>query len=115
VASYLESPAALFANRSKSQQAFVNLRLVGVRSSRTACGTEVRLSHDGEEIGMQQLTTGDGYQSSNERLLSFTIPADVDQITIEIDWIGGLKETREVELAGRNLVAVEGQGVYHVR
>ncbi len=115
VASYLESPASLFANRSKSQQAFVNLRLVGVRSSRTACGTEVRLSHDGEEIGMQQLTTGDGYQSSNERLLSFTIPADVDQITIEIDWIGGLKETREVELAGRNLVAVEGQGVYHVR
>jgi len=86
--SHLDTPSALVTNQTQSNGKTIQLQLVGTTSSRDAIGAKVILE-SGTDAWQQQLTAGDGYQSSNERLLSFSAAEFDEEITITISWPSG--------------------------
>ncbi|MBD3675012.1 MAG: VCBS repeat-containing protein [Planctomycetaceae bacterium] len=67
---------------------WLNLRLIATRSSRDAVGTIVTLKLENRSV-QKQLTSGDGYMASNEKLLQFGL-GDSERIQeLVIDWPSG--------------------------
>ncbi len=94
VISHLESPAALLTNRSNRAGHFLAVRLVGVESARDAIGATVtvRLASPADRRNqtlVRQLTAGDGYQSSNQRLLMFGLGQEISVDELQINWPAG--------------------------
>ena len=103
----LDRPPALLNNRSKPLGSFISLRLIGTRSSRDAIGACVTLQADGK-IQYRQLTAGDGYETSNQRELVFSV-GDAEAVQkIEIRWPAGTTQTFEAVRSGGHYVVVEG-------
>lgn len=90
--SHLEEPVALLTNRTKTANQFLALRLRGVVSSRDAVGTTVIVTC-GTLTMTGQVTSGDGYQASNERRLTFGL-GQTDRVDkVEVRWPSGLIQT----------------------
>lgn len=107
VISHLEAPAALLTNTTSQRGHFVAVHLRGTASARDAIGTELRLMV-GDEVLYRQLTAGDGYQASNERMVVFGIEEHKAQTTIEIRWPSGQIETISEIPIDRHVLAIEG-------
>lgn len=90
--SHLEEPVALLTNRTSSANRFLTLRLRGVTSSRDAVGASVTVTC-GTRTMFGQLTSGDGFQASNERQLTFGLNQSdrVDQLSVR--WPSGLVQS----------------------
>lgn len=67
---HLQEPYALLTGQSDRPGNFLQLRLVGGNKHRESIGATVSGEIDGR-LQLQQVTAGDGYQCSNERLLTF--------------------------------------------
>ena len=108
----LESPTAILLNRSQTEGNSLTLRLVGVQSDRNAIGTVARLSGE-NYLQTLQLTGGSGYQASNERMLSFSLPHGAGGLALEITWPSGAIDTYEIPAAqsNRRFTAIENQGI----
>jgi hypothetical protein len=80
---HLDDSETLLTNTTESAGRYLSLRLVGIQSSRDAIGTTVR-ARIGTKTVTRQLTAGDGYQSSNERRLTFGAgqTAQIDELTV---------------------------------
>ncbi len=105
VVSHLQSPYSLLTNNSKLEKRPLAVRLVGTVSSRDAVGSSVTLVQDGVQW-TQQITAGDGYESSNEKQLVFGL-TDSDA-TLEICWPTGKRQTMQLQRSGERLLVVEG-------
>lgn len=92
VVSHLDSPAALVTNLTESCGNSLTIRLTGVNCSRNAIGTNVTVTSDGKSH-TRQLTAGDGYQASNERILVFGVGNSKLATEVTIDWPSGLTQT----------------------
>lgn len=80
--------ASLVCNRSPHPGTYLNVRLHATATSRDAIGSVVELEAGGRRW-RKQLTAGDGYQASNERVLQFGLgPAD-DVRAIRVYWPSG--------------------------
>ncbi len=91
VISNLDVPAALLTNTTEQPGHFLTLRVCGVTSSRDAIGTTIT-AHVGGRRLVRQLTAGDGYLASNERMLSLGLgPATLVE-RVEIRWPSGLRQ-----------------------
>lgn len=88
--SHLQSPYSLLTNVSKLEKRPLAVRLVGTTSSRDAVGSSVTLTQNGKRW-TQQITAGDGYESSNEKQLLFGLSES--EATIEVCWPTGLRQT----------------------
>jgi hypothetical protein len=106
VATNLDSPAALLTNRTPTAGHSICLQLHGVRSNRDAIGTTVRVRVGGREL-MQQLTSGDGYESSNQRQLVFGLGDATSAEVLTIHWPGGATQEFYDVPAGREYLALE--------
>lgn len=108
VISHLDAPAALVTNRTQKVGNFLQLRFVGTESERTPIGTTVTLEAGGR-TWVQQLTAGDGYLASNERLLTFGVDSATQADRIVIRWPAG--STQEFTKVGANqtLLCIEGR------
>lgn len=83
--SNIGDPVSLVTNRSQNTGHFLNFRLHARNSPRDALGARLTLTA-GDKRWTKQLTAGDGFQASNERLIQFGV-AGVTQIDrIEIEW-----------------------------
>jgi tetratricopeptide (TPR) repeat protein len=103
----LDSPASLVTNQTVGAGHFLSIRLVGVESSRDAIGTTVSVKI-GNRRTVRQLTAGDGYQASNQRVLVFGLgeAVAVDEMTIR--WPNSL-EQKFVKVSGDiEYLAIEG-------
>jgi len=69
----------------------VVLRLVGTAGNRDAVGAVVTAT-TGDDVRMQQVTGGGGYQSSRDRRLVFALPTEPSATTITVRWPGGRTE-----------------------
>lgn len=108
VVSHLDAPVALLTNQTFSSGRFLAIRLCGVQSARDPIGCVVRL-RIGEREWVQQLTSGDGFQASNQRQLIFGLGAEHRVDALVVDWPSGLSQTfRELD-ANQELVLVEGK------
>lgn len=79
----VNDPVALVSNQTKSRGHYLRLRLIGVRSERSAWLSEAEVKA-GSGSTRRQLFAGSGYHASNERILHFGLgEADVaDSITV---------------------------------
>lgn len=112
VVSHLTSPAALVTNQTRSPGHYLALRLCGINCARDAIGTVVVLQ-SGDQIWTAQLTAGDGYQASNERVVRFGLGKRQNVNRIEIRWPSGLRQMIESPTIDRELLVVEGhQEIY---
>ncbi|MEZ6137377.1 MAG: FG-GAP-like repeat-containing protein [Pirellulaceae bacterium] len=105
---HLRSNYALLTNTTAAAGRSLRLRLIGTHSNRDAIGAQVTLI-----IGQRQLTSqlsaGDGYQSSNQRLLVFGcgVAEQVDQI--EVRWPSGTISRVYRTPTNSEITLIEGQ------
>lgn len=107
VVSHLDLPSALVENRSERVGSFLTLKLVGTASSRDAIGTSVRVQN-GERVWWQQLTAGDGYQASNERVLHFGGLDPSVPVQLTITWPSGQQAEIPHIACDRTWILIEG-------
>ena len=111
--SHLETPVAVVENQSRNPGHHLIVQLVATESARDAIGTDVTVEA-GDLHRVRQLTAGDGYLASNERILVFGLDDRrmVDRITVR--WPDGRTETFEQLAADQMVKIVEGHGVYRL-
>jgi tetratricopeptide (TPR) repeat protein len=105
--SHLDTTAALVTNTTAAAGHFLAVHLRGRFGSRDAIGTIVSLEA-GDRVLVRQLTAGDGYQASNQRILLFGLGPHHEPVRVHLHWPGG----REVEYPSvavdREVLFVEG-------
>ena len=109
IATDLEGPVLLAVNQTESPFQSLRLRLVGTQSSRDAIGAKVTIVEQSGDERVYQLTAGDGYESSNERVLEICLGAVERVSRVEIRWpSGNVSVTSDVILSG-DWIAIEGK------
>jgi hypothetical protein len=108
----IAAPAALLTNRSSRAGHFVALRLHAVETARDALGTLVTVTTASGQV-RRQLTAGDGYQATNERVLRFGLGQASSLSRIDIEWPSGRVQSIESAPVDALLVVIEGRG-HHV-
>gem|GEM_PF-115740 len=89
IATDLEESQLLAENQTDSRSHSLRFRLIGTRSNRDAIGAKVRVTVDAGDDRYLQVTAGDGYQSSNERILRVGIDDKQEVERVEIRWPSG--------------------------
>jgi hypothetical protein len=91
VVTVLNGPPEIWMNRSNSQNHWIILKLVGVKSNRDGLGTKVKLT---TALGTQynQATTTGSYNSSDDKRVHFGLGSAAVVDTIELTWPSGIKQ-----------------------
>ncbi len=112
VVSNIRQPAAIVTNTSEKPGYFFNVRLHGTRSSRDAIGTIVSVTTANNTL-TKQLTGGDGYMATNERVVQFGLAAQTEVDRLEIIWPSGTRFTADRLPANVTVHIVEGRGAVY--
>lgn len=107
----IATPVALLTNQTEHTGHYVAVQLHAVNTARDAIGTLVTVTTSQGRL-RRQLTAGDGYQVSNERLLWFGLGQATAIERMEIEWPSGLVQTLEGVPVDTFLAVVEGRGHY---
>jgi hypothetical protein len=107
VLSSIAAPVALLTNHTEDAGNFVSVRLSAVSTARDAIGSFVSIQTD-TRLSRKQLTAGDGFQASNERLLTFGIGSDTSVRKLTIEWPSGLRQELPDLPANATINVVEG-------
>src|SRR5690606_7245663 len=113
VVGLLDEPTFLLTNTSPVEdRRWLSLRLVGTISARDAVGTTITAEFE-DSTQTHQLTAGDGYQCSNERVIYLGCgdAPQVDRLTIL--WPSGIRqEMQNVSTTTRSrTILVEGHDI----
>lgn len=105
---HLDAPLAVLANETVTNNHSLTLHLVGVNCERDAIGTQVTIETDAG-TWHKQLTAGDGYQASNQRVVHAGLGQSdvIRQLTVR--WPHGAKQTFVNIPADQEWLAVEGR------
>jgi len=104
----LRSPAALLTNTTAKVGNHLIVRLVSTQSARDSIGTIVEVTAGGKKL-VRQLTAGDGFEASNERLLVFGLGPNKSADSITIRWMSGKVQTLPATTADQEILVVEGR------
>lgn len=111
----LSDPASLVTNETPAAQDSLSVRLVGRKCSRDAFYARVMLSA-GDWSEEQQLTAGNGYQSSSEKKLVFAIPKSDQPIQMQVTWPDQSIQKFSSVQRNADFLAIEGsKQVYFVQ
>ncbi len=105
---HLDRPAAVVTNASPTDNHFVSIRLIGTSIDRDAITTTVTLVSGGR-VQTRQLTAGDGYQASNQRVLLFGVPRGQAVDRLDVRWPSGDVRSFEDVPLDRELLVIEGR------
>ena len=84
-------PAYLFRNDGGNRNHWLNVRLVGTKSNRSAIGAVVRIeSASGKQWNM--VRSGSSYCSQSDLALTFGLGHDIKVAHLEVDWPSGVKQ-----------------------
>lgn len=108
VISHLNSPTALLTNTTAVRGHELSISLRGVACERDAIGTVVTLTA-GDSTLTRQLTAGDGYQASNERILVFGLGDATRATEVQIDWPSGRQQNVDELQADNRYTIIEGR------
>lgn len=109
VATDLEGPVLLGVNQTEPTGKSIRLRFVGTQSSRDAIGTRVIVTVSDGDQRVAQLSAGDGYEASNERVIEIGV-GDVNVIQrIEVQWPSGINSTGTNIATATDWVIIEGR------
>lgn len=106
----MNEPPLLLRNDLRSTNHWLSIKLVGVRSNRSAIGSRVIL-RSGKLSQMQEVTSQTSYYSHNDFRLHFGL-GDKDRVdSIEIRWANGQTETLTDIAVDRFITIKEGGGI----
>jgi hypothetical protein len=106
--SAMNAPMELWWNRTpREQRHWLELRLTGKRSNRSAIGAVVRVRAGGREQ-IRTVSNSVGYASSSDLTVHFGL-GDAARATVEIQWPSGLVQKLGEVVADRRLGVVEGE------
>lgn len=105
---HLDDPAALLVNQTQSANESFSLRLIGTEGERTAVGTKVEL-RCGDQRWVQQVTAGDGYLVSNQRVVRFGLGSVREIDELKIHWNSGSEQSFRNLLPGQHFICVENR------
>jgi len=99
-------PAYLFRNDGGNRNHWLQLKLAGTKSNRSAIGAVVRVTSAG---GTQSQTvhSGSSYCSASDLALTFGLGKDTSASSIEIDWPSGTRQKLANIAANQHLVVKE--------
>ena len=103
----IKETVALVTNTSTATGHFINVRLRATGSSRDAICSRVEVTA-GQQSWKKQLVTGDGYHSSNERILQFGIAAETQVEQLVVFWPSGTQSIISHPPADSTLDITEG-------
>jgi hypothetical protein len=86
--SHLFTPVALLTNTTPAESHFLRVRAIGVTVDRDAVGSVVTVDANGR-TWTKQVTLGNGYESTNERLLTFGLGEFEHIDSVQIRWNSG--------------------------
>ena len=108
IVSNINAPVSVLKNRSTGVGHFLRIKLVSTQLARDASGTFVTVSLPQRDI-VRQLTMGDGYMASNERIVEFGL-GNLDQIEkLTLRWPSGIETTITGPSVDSILTIVEGR------
>lgn len=103
-------PAYLYRNDGANRNNWLCVRLVGVRSNRSALGAVVRLqSASGRQWNM--VRSGSSYCSQSDLALTFGLGQDQLVHTLEVIWPSGVRQQFSNLQPRQHFVITEGQGI----
>jgi tetratricopeptide (TPR) repeat protein len=104
----LLEPSLVLTNTSQSSGKSLQLRLISLKSNRGAICASVTCQA-GKHRQVQQLTAGDGYQCSNEKLITFGIAGTDFADVISISWPSGeIQQFHNIAVPNR-VIVIEGR------
>lgn len=112
VVSHIGDPSALLLNQTPTNNRWIQFQLVGTISEREGIGAKVRVRFADQER-TEWMTSGDGYLSRNESVVSFGLGTNelVDEVLVL--WPSGMQQVLQNVRAGARWLVVEGQMDLH--
>jgi enediyne biosynthesis protein E4 len=106
VVTVLNGPPEIWMNRSDTQNHWIILKLVGVKSNRDGLGTKVRLT---TSLGTQYnaAITAVGYNSASDKRVHFGLGSATIVDSIELTWPSGIKQVLKGIKADQVLTVTE--------
>ncbi len=108
VVTHLDAPAALLENTTQPAGNYFVIKLRGVHSSRDAIGTVVQVETENLQL-TRQLLAGDGFQASNQRVLTFGLGQDDTIRKLTITWPAGQSNEFLNVPANTRWIIIEGK------
>jgi hypothetical protein len=106
VVSSNNGPAWVLMNRTETQNHWITLKLVGVKTNRDGIGARVKISTaTGDQYAT--VTTGGSYQSSSDKRVHFGLGSAAAVARIEISWPSGIHQTLRDVKADQFLTVTE--------
>ncbi len=106
----MNEPPLLLRNDLKSSNNWLSVKLIGVKSNRSAIGSHVTVKI-GEKIQMQEVTAQTSYYSHNDLRLHFGLGANKQIDSIEIRWANGQTEAIKNVVGNQFITIKEGIGI----
>jgi hypothetical protein len=100
----LNEPASLLRNDLKGKDHWIKVKLLGVKSNRSAIGARVLVRYDGKVQG-QEVLGQSGFLSVNDRRLHFGL-GSARTVDLEVRWPSGIKQNFK-DVASNRLVTVD--------
>ncbi|MEZ6090673.1 MAG: FG-GAP-like repeat-containing protein [Pirellulaceae bacterium] len=102
-----DAPASLLTNRTSNSGNSISLRFVGTNANRDGQGVKVE-THVGSQTRYFENSTGDGFYSSNERVLKVGLGANTNAERIEVHWPKGTTQIlQDVKASSLEQLVVE--------
>jgi hypothetical protein len=102
----LNEPPSLLRNDVTGDYRWLKVKLIGTKSNRSAIGARV-LARYADKRQVQEVISQSSYGSTNDSRLHFGL-GKAETADLEIQWLGGAKQTFEKVPANRLLVIREG-------
>ena len=103
-----DGPAILLRNDGGNQRRWLNVRLEGRRSNRTAVGARIRLV-TGNKVQVREIGAQASYLSQNDLTEHFGLDTITQVDSLVINWPSGLHQVLTQLAAGQTLRIVEGE------
>ena len=108
VVGHLDAPAALLENRTEPIGDAIQFVLVGTTCERDAIGARVRVETN-NGIFTAWITAGDGYLTSDQRLVDMGLGAAAEVRRVEISWPSGSQTVLKGIEVNQRYLLIEGQ------
>ncbi|MCA9047651.1 MAG: ASPIC/UnbV domain-containing protein, partial [Planctomycetaceae bacterium] len=105
---HLDAPVSLVENTTADVGRQIVFRLQGITSNRDAVGASVRVRTPQHTL-TREITAGDGFQATNERVLVFGLGADDIVQDVTIDWPSGISDRFTNVPVNTSWMVIEGR------
>ncbi|MBI3473493.1 MAG: CRTAC1 family protein [Candidatus Solibacter usitatus] len=106
----MNQPPSLLRNEGGNRNRFLNLRLVGTKSNRSAIGARVVVTVGGRTL-VNEVRSGSSFMSHSDLRMHFGLGQSQTVDRVEIEWPSGAKETVPGVKANIFITVTEGKGI----